>query len=145
MPWDTTPVHMFRRLVFTGHSSAFWEDVITSGGDYDSNGNKKTHIQLARSEIPAEVLARFAGVAQLDAAVAEAVQCSFMYFMEFVGTLRSRAEGADMRDKIKLVEMKHVAIKCEGRSGPYDLMYFPHEDKIYAADSRSDDIVYILA
>jgi hypothetical protein len=134
---------MFRRLVFTGHSSTFWEDVITSGRDYDSNGNKKTHIQMARTEIPAEVLARCSGVAQLDAAVAEAVQCSFMYFMEFVGTLRS-PDGAELRGKIKLVEMKHVAIKCEGRSGPYDLMYFPHKDAIYAADSRSDDFVYIL-
>jgi hypothetical protein len=106
-----------------------------------SNG-KKTVLELKRAEIPADVMAT-ATPAQRAAAGNHAAVRSVQVFMEFVDRVSSPA-GAAHREKILMIEMKYVGIKCEGRSGPYDLMYFPHVDKIYAADSKNDAIVYVL-
>jgi hypothetical protein len=130
----------FRRLEYTSHPATFWGNLITSAGG--SNG-KKAVMQLERAEIPADVMAN-ATPAQLNAAGVEAAHRSVMAFMRFVDTVRNPRAAAE-RQKILMLEMKYVGIKCEGRSGPYDLMYFPHTNKIYAADSRDDGIVYVLA
>lgn len=131
---------MFRRLELNTHPAAFWGELITSAGG--SNG-KKAVMQLKRAEIPADVTAR-GSPAELDAAAADAARRSVTAFMDFVDTLSS-SRAAAHREKILMLEMKHVGLKCEGRSGPYDLMYFPHRDVIYAAHSYDDAIVYVMA
>lgn len=138
------PVQHFRRLEYIGHVSTFWASLIAPGGkaSCDSNGNKKTCVQLGQAEIPADVMAD-ATPAQLEAATTEAVARSVQHFMSIGAAVRS-PQGAELRDKVMLFEMKHVAMMCEGRSGPYDLLHYPHKDETYAADSRDESIVYVL-
>mgnify|MGYP001807382322 CR=1 FL=1 len=95
---------------------------------------------LQRVEVLKELMAT-ATPAQLEAAGTAAARRSVEFFHKVVNTLCE--PGADAyKHAILMVEMQYVGIKCEGRSGPYDLMYFPHNNTIYAADSRDDAIVY---
>ena len=128
-------------MEYTGHPAAFWGNLLSAAG---GNDGKKAVMRLERAEVPAEVLRTATTPAQLDAAGTAAAQKSVEGFLSFVETLRKNsAEPA--AQKIMMLEMKQVGIKCEGRSGPYDLLYFPHKDKVYAADYNDDSIVYVLA
>lgn len=133
----TTPQQAlrFRRLEYTGHPAQFWNNLLAPA----AQGGKKAMMQLKRAEVPAGTPPQHQAAASVEAAMK-----SVDAFMSFVETLRSNP-ASPAAGKIMALEMKHVGIKCEGRSGPYDLLYFPHCNKIIAADSSDDSIVYSLA
>lgn len=122
-------------MEYTGHPAQFWNTLLAPA----SQGGKKAMMQLKRSEVPAGTPPQ-----QQAAASTAAAMKSVDAFMSFVETLRSNP-ASPAAGKIMALEMKHVGIKCEGRADPYYLLYFPHVDKIIAADSSDDSIVYSLS
>lgn len=129
---------MFRRLQLNTTPAAFWRELMSSAGD-----GGKVVLQLKRAEVPPEVRTR-ATPKQLAAAWTAAARRSALAFLEFADTAQRSREAPHIQ-KLLMLEMKHVGIKCEGRSGPYDLMYFPHRNAMYAAHCSDDSIVYVLA
>lgn len=126
----------FRRVEYTCHPAAFWAGLV---GNQEADPKKKAILRLRRAEVPDEVLRTATTAEQKEAAGAEAAQWSLQAFMNCVDTVRGSTE---ISQKVLKVEMKFVGIKCEDRSGPYDLMYFVRTDELYAADSRDDAILY---
>lgn len=128
---------MFRRVEFSGTPQAFWQDLISSTPDKE----KKSIMRLERAEVPASVQAT-ATPQELEAAWKEAAQRSVVTFLQAMEAARSNPEIAS---RVVMIEMKHVGIKCEGRSGPYDLIFFPHRPRlVMAADSNDDSILFKL-
>jgi hypothetical protein len=133
---QSTRVLSFRRVEYTCHPAAFWAGLI---GDPAADPNRKSIISMKRAEVPDDVRRTATTAEQQEAAGAEAAQRSLASFMGCVDTIKSSEETSK---KVLMVGMKHVGIKCEGRSGPYDLLYFVRTDALYAADSRDDAILY---
>jgi hypothetical protein len=128
----------FKKVQHTGHPREFWRTMIRPDIDKD----RKQIIRLERTDVPAELRRTATTPQQMDAAGTAAAKMSVADFMRFVSTLRSCPAQSN---KVVMVEMQHVGVKCEGRSGPYDLLYFPRTDEIFAADSNIEGIVYKMS
>lgn len=128
----------FKKVQLTGHPMEFWGTMIRPNIDKD----RKSIIRMERCEVPTEVRRTATTLELMDAAGAEAAQKSVTGFLRFVTSLRNLPAESQV---VLMVEMKHVGLRCEGRSGLYDLLYFPRTDEVFAADSDNDGIVYKMA
>lgn len=134
----------FRRLELTKPPAAFWGDLMREAeSSITAPKYKKTVLEVHPAEIQDEIWAY--DYEQQKAAGAEAARVSVTTFMNVVEDLRDFMAGGCADNNVVKVEMRYVDIKCGDRSGPYDLVHFPHNNTTYAVHSYHNSAVFVLA